>query len=808
MNDLAFALRQLRARPGFALSAALSLALGIGLVCTQFSLLDGVLLRGLPLPNLKDLHHIAYQDPQSADLNRWQVLGHRDYESLAARQTSFQSVAATAWIGANLSGPDRVPTRHTGSFATANLLDVLRVRPLLGRWFASDENRLGQPLVVVLSHILWQEQFASDPGVLGRSISINGEAATVIGVMPPKFTFPGNENLWMNLRVNPADPRERLVDRVELFGRLKENVTPEQAQAELNAWAMGFAQSWPETNKGLERMNLQQIGRAYSGGGAQPLMYLMLGMTGLILGLACVNVASMLLGRASQRTRELAVRAAVGATRYRLLRQMLLESLLLAAIGCVGGLLAARYGIDALQVHLVDSGTVPGWMEFRLDERVLIIALVSTLVAGVFAGIVPAWQASQVDVNTALKDDSRAASGLGLGRVSRWLVTSQITFSTSLLVAACVLSYTVFLTRQANVRYEPDKLLTGRIEVQEGSQPDSAARARFYRQLLERLENEPGVETVAVTSRNLIDSGVPTQVGPEGVVYAHDNDRPTTWLEVVSRDYFRLINIRPIAGRLFDSREQAPDAPRVALVNDSFARKFWPGADAIGRRFRSSQTQDHWVTVVGVVPDVQMQGIFSDPGANEAGFYLSQDQMGWGWLDLFIRTKGEPLTLVEPVRKAIASIDPNQPIYAVGTLTSQTAQALRGFSIVGLMAAVFAGITLFLGAVGVYGVTAQVVARRTREFGIRMALGSSVAQLLRLVLRQGGRQIAIGVALGLGAGYLLTRPLEQVFGGGLANHPGIYLCVVSVISLVALAALWLPARRAARIDPIAALRVE
>lgn len=808
MNDLVFALRQLRSRPAFTLAAALSLALGIGLVATQFSLLDAVLLRGLPVPDTDDLYHIAYQDPQSSDLNRWQVMAHRDYAALQERQTSFQTLAATQWSGVNLSGPDLMPSRHTGCFTTASLLEVLHMQPMLGRWFTPEENRPGQPLSVVLSHALWQDQFGASPSALGRAISVNGTPATVIGVMPPKFTFPGYESLWVNLHLNPGDPRERLIDRMEVFGRLKPGVSVEQARAELDAVAAGFTKTWPETNQGYERMNLQKLGQAYSGGGAQPLLFLMLAMTVLILVLGCVNVASMLLGRASQRTRELAVRAAIGASRVRLLRQMLLESLLLALLGCAGGLLVASNGIDFLQHYLVNNLAIPSWMEFRLDHRVLGIAMLSTLSAGVLAGIVPAWQASRIDVNTALKDDSRAAAGMGLGHLARWLVSAQIAFSTMLLVAAGVLSYTVFLTRQANLQYDPDKLLTGRIEVQDGSQPTPEARARFYRRLLDRLQNEPGVEVVAVTSRNLIGTGVPTQVGPEGVVYAHDNERPTTWLEVVSHDYFKLVSARPIAGRLFDSREQAPGAPRAALVNESFARKFWPGTDPLGRRFKTSQTQDHWVTVVGVVPDLQMQSIFAEPGKNEAGFYLSQDQMGWGWLDLFIRTKGDPLKLVDPVRKAIAGIDPNQPIYAVGTLTSQMTQALRAFSIIGIMAVVFAVITLFLGAVGVYGVTAQAVARRTREFGIRMALGSTVAQLLQLVLRQGGRQIGLGLGIGLLCGYMLTRPLEQVFGGSMANHPGIYLTVVAMIAVVGLVALWIPAHRAAGIDPVEALRTE
>ena len=808
MSTLRFALRLLYRQPGFSLIAAFSLALGIGLVATQFSLIDGILLRGMPLPDAQHLLHIARQDPKNSDSQYWELLPNRDYLALRERQTSFQSLAATQWLGLNLSGPGLVPSRQTGALSSANLLDVLGIQPMLGRWFTVAEDQPGQPLFVILSYKLWQVEFGAAPGVLGRTVTINGETGTIIGVMPPKFTFPGDQNLWTNLRATPSDPRLRLVERVELFGRLKPGVTIEQARIEFDVLAASLVKLWPETNQGYERMNFQSIARAYSGGGTQPLLLMMLAMTVLILLLACVNVASMLLGRASQRTRELAVRAAVGASRGRLIRQLLAEAFLLAGVGAAGGLLVAWFGVDLLQEYLVNQGSLPGWFDFRLDQRVLAVAVLATVTAGLLAGLVPAWQASRVDVNTALKDDSRAAAGIGLGKLARWLVSAQITFSTMLLVAAGVLSLTVYLTRQANLRYDPDRLLTGRVELQEGTQPTPEARARFYRTLLERVRAEPGVESVAVTSRNFIGPGVSTQVGPEGKVYAHDNDRPSVWLEVVSNDYFPLISVKALAGRLFDTREQTPTDTRSAIVNESFVRKFWPGLDPLGRRFRTNQTQDRWVTVVGVVPDLQMQSIFSTPGENEAGFYLAQDQMGWGWLDLFIRTKSDPLQLVPAVRKAIASIDPNQPIHSIGTLTSQTAQALRGFSIVGIMAVIFAGITLFLGAIGVYGVTSQAVSRRTREFGIRMALGSTVGQLLRLVLRQGGFQIALGIGLGLAAGFLLTRPLQSVFGGNMANNPVIYLLVAGLISLVGLAALWLPARRASQADPMEALRAQ
>ncbi|HEY8995074.1 MAG TPA: ABC transporter permease [Lacunisphaera sp.] len=809
MNSLRFAFRQLLKSPGFTLTAVASFALGVGLVATQFSLIDAVLLRGMPLPDAGHLYHIAWQAPQSSDPERWEPMPYRDYLLLRERQTTFETIAATQWLGLNLSGPGRVASRHTGALATASLPEVARTPPMLGRWFTAEEDRPGQSLAVVLSHSLWQEQFAASPGVLGAKVNINGEPGTVIGVMPPKFRFPGMADLWINLRANPAsDPRQRLIERVELFGRLKPETTPNLARAELDGLAASFTKIWPETNQGYERANLQTVANAYAGGGTRPLLFLMLAMTVFILVLACVNVATMLLGRAASRTRELAVRAAVGATRTHLIAQLLLESLLLAVLGCVGGLLVARTGVDYLQETLVKQQTVPDWMDFRLDHRVLAVAVVSTLLAGVLAGIVPAWQCSRIDLNTALKDEGRAASGAGVGRLARWLVSAQIAFATMLLVAAGVMSLTVYDARRANLRYDPDKLLTGRIELQEGTQPTPADRARFYRRLLERLQSEPGVERVAVTSRNFVGSGVPTQIEPEGVTYAHVNERPVAFLEVVSNGYFGLVSVQPVTGRLFDDREQNITDTRSALVNESFARRFWPGQDPLGRRFRTNQTQEQWVTVIGVVPDLQMQGLFNDPRQGGAGFYLAQDQMGWGWLDLLIRTKSDPLHLVEPMRRAIASIDPDQPIHSVGTLTSQTAQAMRGFTTVGILAVVFAVISLFLGAIGVYGVTSQAVNRRTREFGIRLALGSTVRQLLQLVLRQGGRQIGLGLAVGLVGGFLLTRPLEQVFGSTMINNPLIYVGVTLTICTVGLLALWLPARRATKVDPMVALRAE
>jgi predicted permease len=369
------------------------------------------------------------------------------------------------------------------------------------------------------------------------------------------------------------------------------------------------------------------------------------------------------------------------------------------------------------------------------------------------------------------------------------------------------MGWTIHDTRSANLRFEPQQLISGRIELQEGTHAAAEQRSRFYRELLDRLAREPGVEALAVSSRDFITAGVATAVAPEGAVYAHDNERPNVWLEVVSAGYFRLIDVAPLAGRLFDAREESA-AGRAAVVNASFARRFWPGQDAVGRRFRSGQTDDAWVTVIGVVPDLKMQGLFAPTGRDEAGFYLSQDQMGWGWLDLFVRVRGDPEGLVPAIRRAIAELDPNQPIHSVGTLQARTVQAMQGFTIIGTMAGFFAAVTLFLGAIGVYGVASLAVNRRIREFGIRMALGASAPQVLGLVVGQGGRQIALGLAAGLLVGFVITRPMETLFGEAMANNPLVYVVVAAFTAAVGFVALLLPARRATRIDPMQALRSE
>jgi putative ABC transport system permease protein len=806
--EIRLALRSLLRQRGFTALAAASLALGIGLFATQFGIIDGVLLRGLPTPEPQNIIHVARLSRHMPERGFWEGVPYRDFLALRERQTVFATLTGIQWMGLNLSGSGRLPSQHPGGQVTHDIPALLGVQPLLGRWFTAEEDKPGQPLRVVLSHALWQEEFAGDRAVIGQPLTVNGESATIVGVMPPRFGFPGSEKLWTNLRAAPGDPRERPFDRLQLVGRLRPGVTLDEARTQINAIAADLERQWPDTNHGFGRMTVEKFAYAVSGSDTRRILFLMLTMAGSILALACVNVANMLLGRSARRARELAVRAAVGASPRRIARLLFLEAFLLAGLGAAGGLLLAATAIDLLQNSLAVTGFFPGWFEFRLDGRIVGVAILATMTAGVLAGVYPAFRAARVDVNSALKDASPGASFLGRGRVNRWLVTLQIAFSSALLVCAGLLGSTIQKMRSANDRWDPAQLLNGRIELHDTTHPTPEHRARFYRELIRRLEAEPGVAAVAVTSRNLAFSGVDAQLTPEGAVFAHENDRPHASLEVVSSAYFQLVRTGALAGRLFDRREEAPGAGLVAVVNEPFAKRFWPGQDPLGQRFTTNRTGDAKITVIGVVPDLNMNGLFAPADADRAGFYLSQDQMGWGWLDLFIRTNSDPLALVPSVRRAIAALDPNQPIHSVATLEGRTRQLMTSFNFIGVMSVTFAAIALLLGAVGVYGVTTLAVGHRTREFGVRFALGATAAQVRALVLVQSGRQIALGLLLGTAGGFLLIRPLENVFGTRVTGHTGVYLVVAAIISAAGLLALWLPARRAARTDPIVALRAE
>jgi putative ABC transport system permease protein len=803
MHDFRLALRQLLRQKGFLLTAVLTLGLGIGLVATQYSLIDGVLLRPLPFADGDRVWHVARAGAPGTD--GWSAINVQEFLLQREGQGSFEKLAAFRSETYNLVTGSGAPQRLWGSAVTVEFFELLRVRPALGRVFVQGEDAPGAPLRALIGHAPWRDVFGGDPGVIGRSVRLNGRSAEIIGVMPEGFVFPSTDTVWVNFALPvPGAPLDSEAG-VQGLGLLAAGVEPRAAAAELELGAQRFRAARGLPADDVEPMRVDRLQRAYNGGGTSTLLGTMLAMTVFVLLLACINVANLLFVRAADRARDLAVRSALGAGRGRIVRQLLAESAVIAAGGAVVGIAMAALGVALLQSQIAARIDLSGWMRFELDLRVLAVAVAASAGAGLLAGLLPAWRASRVDVAQVLRADGRGSVGGGFGRARRWLVAGQLAFACTALIVASLLAASASRSAAVTLAYDPDSLLIGRIELQGPAYGDVAARARFYAQLVDRVAAAPGVAAAAASSRDLVEAGVRVPVQVEGVAYARSQDMDDAWLEVASRDYFRVVDRDVLAGRLFDTRDRVDSEP-VALVNRAFAERFLPGRDPIGARIRRGATDDAWATIVGVVPDLDMEGVGN--AADGAGFYLLQDQLGWGWLDLLVRSEraGEAASLVAAVRAAVASLDPDQPVHAIRTLRERTERRIAGLSILAAMAMVFAGAALLLAAVGVFGVVAYGARARTREFGLRIALGASGGGIVALLMRHNATVVLAGIAAGIIGGFALSRPLAPVLPAVSTEDPGLYLLVAGVLLATTALACWLPARRAAGIDPQEALR--
>lgn len=799
MDDLRYAWRQLLRNAGFALAAMLTLGLGIGLVATQYSVVDGVLLRPLPFAGADRLVHVGLA--AGNDGESWSGLRMDDYAALAEQQRSFERFAGWRSETYNLAAEGELPQRLWGAAVTPEFFGVLGVVPAHGRLLEAADARPGQPQRALLGHHLFVSAFGADPAVVGRSVRLNGEPTTIVGVLPPGFRFPGQESVWVNLRLPaPGTPPDPLLG-MEAMGLLAPGQTAASAAAELSGLLQRHRQALGEARDGGTPARVQPFQRAYNGGGTVPLLWTLLAMTGFVLLLACTNVASLMFVRGSDRLREVAVRSALGAGRRRIARQVLAEALLLGLGGCLLGVLFAGLGIGLLQAQADARLDMPAWMYFDLNPRVLGVALLIALAAGLLAGLLPALRAARLDLARGLREGARGQ--LGGGRIGAWLAAGQLAFACAALVVAALLGQSLLANSRLALAWDPHGMLIGRLELQGPAYADPAARTAFYERLLAAVRAVPGVAAAAVSSRDLVDAGVGVAVELEGAAYAREQDRPAAWLEVVSRDYFALLRQQAREGRLFDDRDRAGSMP-VAVVNQSLAARLWPGRSALGQRLRRGLPGEGWMTVVGVVPDLHMQGVGNN--ADGGGYYLLQEQQSWGWLDLLVRSEGAPAGIVDAVRAAVAAIDPLQPIHSIATLAERSDRRLAGMQIIGGMAGVFAFSALLLAAVGVYGVMAYAVRLREREFGLRAALGAAGRSLEWMALRQGAPQTLAGIGSGLLLGFLLAQPLAPALSLIAVDDPRTYLVVAALLAGAAFAASWWPARRAAGIDPMQALR--
>jgi len=803
LKDLRYGARKLVHNPGFSAVSVVTLALGIGLTTTMFSIVYGALMRGLPFEHGERIVTLRRANPVR-DWKEMNVSLH-DFADYRAQQRSFEALAGFTNGTVNVSGSEK-PERFDGGWVSANTFRLLRARPYLGRDFRDGEDAIGAPPVVILGYDLWRSRYGGDRAIIGRTIRVNGEVAEVIGVMPPRFAFPGSEKLWVPLRLKPAANRKD-AEQYAVIARLKPGMSLDQANTELAGIARRLATAYPETDQEattrVERFTDFFIAEA------RPLLMTMLYAVFLVLLIACANVANLLLSQAATRAKEVGIRTAMGAKRGRIVMQFLTEPLALAAIGALLGVGIAALGVKLFN-NAIASTEPPFWIDIKIDGPILLFVLAITLFATFVSGVLPAIRASRTNVNEVLKDESRGSSSFRGGRLSRVLVVFEIALSMGLLVAAGLAIKSVTRLRSMDYGFPTRTIFTARVGLPESVYHDTAAQIRFYDELYRRLAEVRGAEAYTLTGMPPV-LGAPEQsFAVEGKSYPTEHDYPLTHTVTTYPGYFNTFQVS-VEGRDFGSGDTQTSEP-VAIVNRPFVTKYFAGADPIGRRFRlgGADSKEPWRTIVGVVPDMWNNGPngFNDQEYRPEAVYLPFGQAPQRYVSVVIRPQGPTAAMTAPVRTIVSSMDPDLPIYFVKTLQERIDEETWFIRVFGVLFMVMGGVALVLAAVGLYGVMSFNVSRRTREMGVRMALGAQPADVVRLIVRQGMVQLASGLLLGVGLAYALGRLLKIILFQVSAVDPLVYGATVAVLVLAAAAASLIPARRATRVDPMVALRYE
>jgi len=803
-RDLRYAARTLVKNPGVSLMAVGALGLGIGLTATMFSIVYGTLYRGLPFEDAERIVHLERTNPEAA-IESMEVTVH-DYVDWREQQTAFTDLAAFYTGTVNVRGSERA-IRFDGGFMTANAFRLLGVGPVVGRGFQPEDDRPGAARVMLVGHRVWEERFDGDPGVVGRSVTVNGETGTIVGVMPEDFLFPFAQEVWVNLRPDPLGTERGEGTTLEVFGRLRDGISLDRAAVEMNQIARRLAEAHPETNEGIG-VAIKPFTDEFIGEEPARLLWVMMGAVAAVLLIACTNVANLLLARTALRTREVAIRSAMGASRRRLLLQLLSESFALSLAGAALGAGLAWVGIRAFD-RAVAPVDMPFWLEYQLDAPVLLFVTGITVVAAMVSGVIPAVQATRGDVTEILKDESRGSSSLRIGRLSRGLVVAEVAFSMGLLVAAGLMTKSVVQLRTFDYPFLHENVFTARVGLFEADYPDAAERRRFFDRVEERLAGLPGAEAVTVTNNLPGLNAWPTPVTIEGRSYGGSQDYPTAFYTISAPSFFRTFGVEVLRGRGLGPEDQEGSLP-VAVVNRSFAAKHFPGEDPLGKRFRLGRgdSDEPWLTVVGVVPDLYMQGLGNPEDEDGSGFYIPLAQSDLRFASLAIRAGSAPLSLTAAVRDAVAAVDPDLPLYWVDTLDGRIAEATWFYRVFGTLFMVFGAVALFLASVGLYGVMAFGVSRRSHEVGIRMALGARGGDVVRMVVRQGLVQVGFGLGLGLGLALVIGRGLQLVLFDVEPQDPAVISGIALLLMATGLLASLLPASRATRVDPVDALRAE
>jgi putative ABC transport system permease protein len=808
LQDVRYGLRVLAKNPGFAAVAVLTLALGIGVNSSIFSLVDAVILRPLPYPDPEELVGLGQWRNQKGEGYIQTGVSAPNIADIA-KTGIFQQVAYYRWSGFNITESSR-PESVRGIKASAELLPMFGISPQLGRYLAPEEMQAGHERVAIIGHGLWQMRYGSDPAILGKTIELDEKRYTIVGVMPASFRFTWDQEMdvFVPLVLTQDERSEagRGTSRdLQTQARLKAGVTIPQAQAAMNALAGNLAQEYPAANKGWG-FKVEPLHAAYHRHMQTPLL-IMLGAVLFVLLIACANVANLLLARATGRKREVAIRVAIGATRRRLMAQLLTESLVLAALGGALGLLLAYAGDRLLTLAMMRyEFTLPNARVIDVDWRVLLFSLAITVGTGVIFGLAPSWAATKTDLNESLKEGGlNTTTESGRRRLRNALVVSEMALALVLLTGAGLLIRTFLRLVDVDLGIDPENVVTMGLRLPDYKYSSATQQALFYRELFQKLGNAPGVKYAGVQG-----GGGNVFFQPEGQPAAAPGQEPTAAYNIITPDFFRAMGTGLVAGREFSARDAEGTTP-VAIISETVARRYWPHSSPLGshltvlaRVYSGQSSGAAPLEIVGIVKDLRNNDLWNP----EADVYVPFQQHPVPSVFLVVRTAVPPMSVVPAVREALLALDKEQPVNNIRTMSEIISQTYGAIRFPMALLWIFAALALVLSAVGLFGVMSYTVSRRTQEMAIRMALGASRRQVLRMVLREGLRVTALGVAVGLVAALALSRVMAGYVYGITSTDPLTLVGASLLLTLVALLASYLPARRATRVNPMTALRYE
>ena len=805
-QNLLYAVRSLRQSPGFVLAAVLTLALGIGANTAIFSVINAILFRPYPYTDPEQLMVLRSMN-QKSDVESG-GLSLNDYMDLREQNRSFKDIGVVRTRTIVLAGADK-PIPLKGADATPSLFDVVAGKPIAGRTFLPAEGEPGGPKVAILSQQLWEREFESDPAVVGRTLRLDGQPYEVVGIVPPSAQFPDIDaaELFVPLALDRAK-MDRQRRNFLALARLKSGVSVANAQAEANGIAQRLEREYPDTNDawGMRVLML----REYRTDRFRTLATILFGVVAFVLLIACANVANLLLQRAGARQREIAIRSAIGAARSRIVSQLLTESLVLSVLGGVFGLLLAVWGLRLLVAAIPQE--LPSYMnDFSVDGKVLVYMGTISVLTAILFGLFPALQVSKPNLTTTLGDaGARSSGGLGKQRMRRALVMTQLALSVILLIAAGLMIKSFRSLQNADPGFNPKNALTMQIALPTTKYAEPHQRKAFFREAAARLASVPGVDAVGLTNDLPIGNGVDVPFGVDGQSEEDRKENGPATIQFVSEGYFRALGIPIVKGRAFETQDYG-DLQETIIVNTATVRRFWPNEDPLGKRLQIDLPgdDDPWVSVVGIVGDAR-----GGPQRRETPFelyapYPLRPVTAVTTMDVIVRTTaGDPLTVASPLRAQVQGLDPDLPIVSILPVQQVLSESMWLQKISGMLFGVFAMAALTLAAIGMYGTAAYSVSQRTREIGIRMALGASAKDVLRMVLGQGASTTAIALLIGLGGAFGLSRMLSRLLYSVKSSDPAVFLFVALVVALVALVANYIPARRATRVPPVTALKYD